>query len=394
MQRVANASSRTPPSSCGKRRVDHVCTAKRQQERPRFFARSKYHFDGLDLDWEYPTQRGGAAGDRANFAALVQELHTEFQPHKLLLTSAIGASSRVIDSAYDVPLLSRYLDFMHIMCYDYGGAWDRRVTANAPLYGDGDLNVHATVQKLLTLGASPAKIVLGVPFYGRTFVSPATSDDTGNDGGRMGDPASNVGFQGPYTKEDGFIGYNELCVRLSNNGSGGQSTTTDGGWQRDYDAASRQGVARWLNESSTADGGRHSEWNVVTFDSLRTLAAKARYAVRNQLAGVMVWSVDTDDFLGDCPVDTDLYADFPRMAKTDRTRGHFRNFPMLRTLNEAIVLAVDELRMDGEDETNDVSQNEIPHGDDGGSGGAERMRSAIGVWIGVLAVLVIWLPNM
>lgn len=356
-------------------------------------AHSKYRFDGLDLDWEYPTQRGGAPGDRANFATLVQELHTEFQPHKLLLTSAIGASSRVIDSAYDVPQLSRYLDFMHIMCYDYGGAWDRRVTANAPLYGDDDLNVHATVQKLLALGASPAKIVLGVPFYGRTFVSPATN--SGHDGGhvgggRMGDPASNVGFQGPYTKEDGFIGYNELCVRLSNS-SGSDTAPNDavaGGWQREYDAAAHQGVARWLNESATADGGRHSEWNVVTFDSMRTLAAKARYAVRNQLAGVMVWSVDTDDFLGDCPLDADLYADFPRMGR-DRTRGHFRNFPMLRTLNEAIVLAVDELREDGEDGENDVAQNEIPHGD--GGSGVDRTTGTISVRISALTVLAMWL---
>lgn len=32
----------------------------------------KYDFDGLDLDWEYPTRRGGRPEDRENFAKLVK----------------------------------------------------------------------------------------------------------------------------------------------------------------------------------------------------------------------------------------------------------------------------------------------------------------------------------
>ena len=32
----------------------------------------KYNFDGLDLDWEYPCQRGGASSDKAGYVALVQ----------------------------------------------------------------------------------------------------------------------------------------------------------------------------------------------------------------------------------------------------------------------------------------------------------------------------------
>lgn len=101
----------------------------------------RFNFDGLDLDWEYPTQRDGKPADRENFSKLVMELKSEFKKYNLMLTSAIGASSKLIDDAYDIKLLSNYLDFLHIMCYDYHGAWDKKVGANAPLSSDDLLNI-------------------------------------------------------------------------------------------------------------------------------------------------------------------------------------------------------------------------------------------------------------
>lgn len=308
----------------------------------------QHRFDGLDLDWEYPSQRGGRPVDRENFVALVKELRAEFQPHGLLLTSAIGAAPSVIAAAYDVRTLSLHLDYMHVMCYDYGGAWDRRVTENAPLHGAGALSVQTTIDLLVALGASPAKLVLGVPFYGRTFVTTSAEGE-----GRLGAAASDVGFRGPYTKENGFLGYNEVCSMLANATSDSASA-----WHNEYNADTQQALARWHNATSDA-------WHAVTYDAPRSVATKARYAVRQRLAGVMVWSVDTDDFLGDCPLDgddanaafADVFADF----RTKHTRRNYVNFPMLRTLNDALMVALDELHEEQQQQQDDA-QNEIPHG--------------------------------
>lgn len=65
--------------------------------------------------------RGGQPFDRDNFVLLVKELKESFRPHNLLLSSAFGASKKIIDESYDIPALSKYLDYLHIMCYDYGG---------------------------------------------------------------------------------------------------------------------------------------------------------------------------------------------------------------------------------------------------------------------------------
>jgi len=53
-------------------------------------------------------------------------------PNKIL-TAALGAGRHIIESAYDIPSLSKHLDLLHVMAYDYHGTWDGKTGSNAPL---------------------------------------------------------------------------------------------------------------------------------------------------------------------------------------------------------------------------------------------------------------------
>ncbi|XP_075988351.1 chitinase 2 [Anticarsia gemmatalis] len=353
---------------------------------------ANYKFDGLDLDWEYPTKRDGKPYDRENFVQLVKELSEAFEPHGYILTAALGAGKTTMDTAYDLAKLSRYLDLIHMMCYDYHGTWDRVVGANAPLRGvdaEDVLSVEYTVEYMLSHGVSPYKLVLGLPMYGRTFL--LTNPDT-----RVlefgSTPVKETGFKGPFTGEAGFMGYNEICMETSNKSSP---------W-----------VYHWHEQSATPylrDGER-----VITYDNGRSIAAKVKMAIDKGLGGLMVWSIDTDDFKGNCN-ETDSYIDFvqryqslerdPLLKKALETLNlvdinqtplkgplyvlkdshlHLRlpqpkysNYALMQAINDAISLAVEEKRI--EDAMAKVArENEVTPDKDRDSGsGSDRISVSV-----------------
>lgn len=112
-------------------------------------------------------------------------------------------------------------------------------------------------------------------------------------------------------------------------------------------------------EPITAGGAR-----VVTYDSPRSIANKVRFAIKKGLQGVMVWTIDTDDFRGDCDdyLNEDRFSDF-RTAPTVRLnfpKLTTKKYPLMRTLNEAITLTLSEMRQEaGEsDKDNEIDSHE------------------------------------
>lgn len=64
----------------------------------------------------------------------MRELSQAFKPKGFLLSSAVSPNKKVIDVAYDVPILAQHMDWIAVMTYDYHGQWDKKTGHVAPLY--------------------------------------------------------------------------------------------------------------------------------------------------------------------------------------------------------------------------------------------------------------------
>ena len=112
--------------------------------------------------------------DKKNFATLLQELREAFDKNeagRLLLTAAVPHGKYTIDRGYDVPAMSKSLDFINVMTYDFH-SWSKdnpRTGHNSPLYGNGGRNSDATISYFIERGADPKKLLLGLASYGHGY---------------------------------------------------------------------------------------------------------------------------------------------------------------------------------------------------------------------------------
>lgn len=129
------------------------------------------NIDGIDIDWEFPTNSSAgisaSPNDKANFTLLMKDLREALGKGKLL-TLATVCSAQYIDFNDILP----YIDFVNIMAYDMASA----PYHNAPLYRTdangkvspyvGYMTVDESVEAHLKAGMPAEKLVLGMPFYG------------------------------------------------------------------------------------------------------------------------------------------------------------------------------------------------------------------------------------
>ncbi|XP_054286918.1 probable chitinase 10 isoform X2 [Macrosteles quadrilineatus] len=240
----------------------------------------QHNFDGLELDWEFPKCwqlecDSGPDSDQDTFATLVKELHRAFKPLGLLLSATVPSAKNPIDVGYNVPVMSENLDWVTVRTLDYHGPWEKKTGHSSPLYAKPDddgykFSVNFTIRYLISQGADSRKLILAIPMYGNTFTL-NSSDDNGLNAHSKG-----PGERGEHSNSPGILSYYEICDRIQNKG-----------WV----------VVRDLEDiGSYAQKG--DQW--VAFDEPVMVQRKAKYVTHNNLGGVMIFSLDYDDFRNHC----------------------------------------------------------------------------------------------
>lgn len=235
----------------------------------------QYGFDGFDLDWEYPNQRGGVPDDVENFVAFLGELKSALNANGKIVSVAVAGAAFSIDLSYNIPEVSNNVDMINVMTYDYHGSFESFIGHYAPLTSSSldtedqkQLNVDAGIQYWISKGVDKSKLNVGIGTYGRGFTMQ-------NDQSDLNSPTNGPSQAGPYTNAQGTIGYNEICeLYLAT-------------WERVWD--DEQQVPHIVGEG---------QW--IGYDDEQSVALKAQYARDNGLGGYMIWSLDTDDFMGNC----------------------------------------------------------------------------------------------
>ncbi|WP_411675672.1 glycoside hydrolase family 18 protein [Caproicibacter sp.] len=228
-------------------------------------------FDGVDIDWEYPTGGGLCTNvsrpeDKTNFGLLLKTLREKLDrqgiaDHKHYILSFAGEASGSYAAGIDISNIALYVDYGTIMAYDIHGNWDTYTDFNAPLtipFGPSPQDkssVDGAVRSWLNHGFPAKKMVMGVPFYGYVY---------------QGVPNVNNGLWQHFASGVA-IGYDAIQSKYAGNTS----------FRKFYDATA---MVPYLFNGST----------FISYEDASSIQRKTQYAVSKNLLGVGAWELSFD----------------------------------------------------------------------------------------------------
>lgn len=225
----------------------------------------EYSFDGLDLDWEYPDGTTRDA-DPHNFTLLLEACRNELDSRFgswTHLTMAASPSPNIVD-AYEVGAMGEYLDHVNVMTYDYHGDWSNDTNFNAPFAPppedpDGQQNWSAS-DHMAYWGSKPIakeKLLMGMPFYGRSFSGVASSND---------------GLFNPFDSSTSET-YYDIRENIAP--------------QPDYER-------HWHPDAKVPWLYSETESTFISYDDTDSISNKVDYAKNNGFGGAMCWELSQD----------------------------------------------------------------------------------------------------
>jgi chitinase len=223
----------------------------------------EWGYDGVDIDWE-PLR----PSDYANFLALARELRAA-RPNMILtavLASLLSNSPLSVESAQFLKEIAPLFDQLNIMTYGMAGAWDGWTSwHSSPLYGEAPshpASVKNSAEQYIRAGVPPAKLGLGVAFYGQVW------------GPKVTKPGETL--LGNATEE--WLPFHDIKSHYY----------SPEAYRYDSDAQ-----APYLSLSPAKDNV-----SFISYEDETSVAAKGRYAHDAGLGGTVVWELSSGHLPG------------------------------------------------------------------------------------------------
>ena len=224
----------------------------------------RFNFQGIDFDYEFP------CGIYKQLFTKMIEMTREKVGNSLLITAAIGAPINLLEDCYEIEKISRYLDLIHIMCYNYNTIYNNYTAYSQPLFArpeetgfDATLNTNFTINYLLAKNIPREKIVLGLSADGHTFQLKNKADN-----GFHSDVLG-IGYGAGWTI------LSEICK------------TIKGGGKKIYDETAE--ALYVVYDDQWANCG-----------DVRSAIAKSKWVKKMNLAGIFTWALNIDDLSNSC----------------------------------------------------------------------------------------------
>ena len=249
---------------------------------------TKYDFfDGIQIDWEYPGGHGlsGKGHDqvtqeREAYSLLIEELRLKLNNlekknnRKYQLSAAINADTKTLPGI-NWAQVSKHLDQLYLMNFDFLGNWDNVVGHHSNLYSTprtpNQNSVDNLVNTLINKQVAKHKIIIGSPFYGRGWqgVEPISPDKLENlsSHGRL--------RKGSDIKDPGYFNYSDISKYFLSN--------PKLGYRYYYDEHA---------EAAVLYNQKNKEY--ISFEDKRSLKAKAEYVKKHGLGGMFGWEITSD----------------------------------------------------------------------------------------------------